>query len=221
MKKQICPSMMCASLLRLNETFKLFKAEGVEYLHMDVMDGEFVPNLQIGTDYIRQFREASGIPLDVHLMITRPEDKLDWFGFLPGEYVSIHYEASNHVQRALARIREKGCKAMLALNPATPLCVLEHVVDDCDAVLLMTVNPGFAGQSMIPAMPRKIAALRKWLDETGHTEVEIEVDGNVSFINAATMSKAGANLFVAGSSSIFAGGAARVESVRRLRAAIE
>ena len=220
MRKAVCPSMMCADILRLPETLALFSDENVEYLHVDVMDGDFVPNLQLGSDYVRQLRAASDIPLDIHLMITRPEDKLDWFDPQPGEYVSVHYEATAHVQRALARIRDRGCKAMLALNPATPLCVLEHVADDCDAVLLMTVNPGFAGQTMVPSALRKIEALRRWLDETGRAMIEIEVDGNVSFANAAKMSRAGANLFVAGSSSVFAGGNANVENIKKLREVI-
>ena len=221
MTKKITPSMMCADILHIRETLDLFSAEGIEYLHMDVMDGVFVPNLQLGCDIIRQFRAMSDIPLDIHLMITRPEDKLDWFDLQPGEYVSIHFEATDHVQRSLARIRDKGCKPMLALNPATPLSVLEYVVDDCDAVLLMTVNPGFAGQSLIPATIKKIEALRSWLEENERSFVEIEVDGNVSFSNAEEMSRAGANIFVAGSSSVFHGGIATASTVRRLRSAIQ
>jgi len=220
LKKKICPSMMCADLLQMRETLALFKTEGIEYLHIDVMDGHFVPNFQIGTEYIRQLRAASDIPLDVHLMIERPEEKLDWFDFQPGEYVSVHYEATNHVQRALAQLRERGCRTMLALNPATPLRVLEHVAGDCDAVLLMTVNPGFAGQTMIPMALQKIAKLREYLDHSGYAQTEIEADGNVSFANAAKMSEAGVNLFVAGSSSVFAGGAATTESIRIMRKAI-
>ena len=219
--KQITPSMMCADISKIPETLAAFKAAGIAYLHMDVMDGEFVPNLQLGTDLIGQYRALSDIPLDIHLMINRPEDKLDWFHLQPGEYVSIHYESTHHVQRALARIRAAGAKPMLALNPATPLCVLEHVIDDCDAVLLMTVNPGFAGQALIPATLDKIAALRKWLEDTGRNHIEIEVDGNVSFENAAKMSRAGADIFVAGSSSVFVKELGLTGAIGRLREAIE
>ena len=218
--KQITPSMMCVDISKIPETLEIFKNEKIEYLHMDVMDGEFVPNLQLGTDMIKQFRKLSDIPLDIHLMITRPEDKLEWFDIQPGEYVSIHYEATNHVQRALARIKSYGAKPMIALNPATPLCVLEHIIDDCDAVLLMTVNPGFAGQALIPSTLEKISSLRNWLDSTGRGHIEIETDGNVSFINAEKMSKAGADIFVAGSSSVFCKDMALDDAIKKLRQAI-
>lgn len=215
--KLITPSLMCASIENFKATLDTFKKEGVELLHIDVMDGEFVPNLQLGTAFIGQVREMSDISLDIHLMINRPEDKLDWFGVREGEWVSIHYEATNHVQRALAKIKAKGAKAMLALNPATPLCVLEDVVDDCDGVLIMTVNPGYAGQALIPSTIDKIKRLREMLDSSGRSHVLIEVDGNVSFENAKKMSEAGANIFVAGSSSVFHKELTLTEGIRRLR----
>lgn len=208
---------MCADLENFKATLDTFKEEGVELLHIDVMDGEFVPNLQLGTAFVEQVRKMSDIPLDIHLMINRPEDKLDWFGVRVGEWVSIHYEATNHAQRALARIKAKGAKAMLALNPATPLCVLEDVLDDCDGVLIMTVNPGYAGQTLIPSTIDKISRLRKMLDSTGRSHVLIGVDGNVSFENAKKMSDAGANIFVAGSSSVFHKDLTLTEGIRKLR----
>ena len=218
--KMISPSLMCADIGRMTETLDTFKKEGIELLHIDVMDGEFVPNFQLGTAFIEQIRKMSDIPLDIHLMINRPEDKLDWFGIRDGEWVSVHCEATNHVQRALARIKAKGARPMLALNPATPLCVLEDVLDDIDGVLIMTVNPGFAGQALIPATLDKIKRLRKMLDGCGHSDILIEVDGNVSFENGRKMSEAGADIFVAGSSSVFHKELTLEDGIRRLREAV-
>lgn len=213
--------MMCAGLLELGHTLEVFERTGIEYLHIDVMDGVFVPNYQIGTDYIKKLRALTPIPLDVHLMITQPENKIEWFDFQQGEYVSVHYESTVHVQRTLQRIKDTGAKTMLALNPATPLIVLEDVLEDLDAVLLMTVNPGYAGQKLVPQTLDKIARLKKWLEQAGKENVEIEVDGNVSFENAAKMRAAGADLFVAGSSSVFHKDYTLESAVTKLRSVIE
>ena len=212
---------MCGRISEYKEIIEAFEKSGIEYLHIDVMDGEFVPNLQFGTDMIKQIRKMSNIPLDIHLMINNPEDKLEWFGICEGEYVAIHYEATKHVQRALAKVRELGAKPMLALNPATPLCVLEDLLPDVDAVLIMTVNPGFAGQKIILATIDKVKRLRKMLDEKGYENVEIEVDGNVSFENARLLSDAGANIFVAGTSSVFHKDHTLSRAIEKLRVNIE
>ena len=200
----LAPSVMCVSEWQGTETvLQELAAGGVELLHADVMDGEFVSNLMLGTESIKHLRRATSIPLDIHLMIERPEDKLDWFDIQPGEYVSVHAESTKHLQRVLARIREYGAHPMAALNPATPLCMLEDVLADVDGVLLMTVNPGFAGQKLVPQTLEKTARLRKMLDDMGRSDVVIEVDGNVSFVNAPKMRAAGADIFVCGTSSIF------------------
>lgn len=218
--KKIAPSMMCANFLNLGKDIRIFERNGIEYLHIDIMDGHFTPNFTLGTDYCKKLKEASYISLDIHLMITEPERKLDWFAFGEGDYVSIHYESTVHVQRALKKINSMGGKPMIALNPATPIFMLDNILDDIDAVLIMTVNPGYAGQDLIPAMIGKIKELREYLDLSGHESVEIEVDGNVSFENAKIMSEAGANIFVAGSSSVFKAGVCLEDNIKSLRTAI-
>ena len=218
---KIAVSMMCADITKLVSALETFERCEIEYLHIDVMDGVFVPNLQLGTDYIRQLRRCSRIPLDIHLMITRPEDKLDWFDIREGESVSVHYESSCHVQRALSRIRQLGAKAVLALNPATPISVLEDCLPDLDAVLIMTVNPGFAGQVLVPQALGKIARLKEWISSLIGRDIEIAVDGNVSFENAKKMREMGADIFVAGSSSVFMRDMALEDAITRLRESIE
>jgi len=217
LRGKISPSMMCADIANLPETLRNLKDAGIEYLHIDIMDGVFVPNFTLGTDYVKQLHMLTNIPLDIHLMIDRPEDKIKWFDLRPGDYVSVHYESTPHIHRALACIRAAGAKAMLAINPGTPLTVLDHLLDDLDAVLVMTVNPGFAGQKLVASGLPKIAALRKLLDEGGYAHVEIEADGNVSFENAKRMRAAGANIFVAGTSSIFTASMPFHEAVGMLR----
>ena len=184
------------------------------------MDGHFVPNFTLGTDYCRILKANTSIPLDIHMMVENPENCLDWFAFGEGDYVSVHVESTRHLQKTLAKIREKGAKAMVALNPATPISAIENVLDDIDAVLIMTVNPGFAGQKLIPATLAKITAMREYLDARGYERVEIEVDGNVSFENAAKMNAAGANIFVAGTSSVFTKAFPLSEGIAKLREVI-
>ena len=162
MTGKLSPSMMCADFAQLPQTICEFEKGGVEYLHIDIMDGEFVSNFTLGTDFCTGLRQMTRIPLDIHLMINRPDLKISWFKVQPGEFVSVHWESTPHIQRTLAMIREAGGKPMLALNPATPVEVLDYVVGDIDGVLLMTVNPGFAGQKLIPAMLERMPASR-WM----------------------------------------------------------
>lgn len=221
MKKMISPSMMCADFLSLGDDLRVMEECGIEYLHIDIMDGVFVPNFTLGTDYIKKMKRASSIPLDLHLMVSDIDRKLDWFEFGEGDYVAIHAEACTHIQRALAAIRARGAKAMIALNPATSLNVLDEILPDLDGILIMTVNPGYAGQKLVPQTLEKIARLRAYLDANGYGHIDIEVDGNVSFENARKMSDAGANIFVAGTSSMFVPGVPLAEGILKLREAIE
>ena len=149
---KIAPSIMCANFKNLREDIRALEEAGCEYLHFDIMDGSFVPNFTLGPDVMRHVRELTDIPFDIHLMVWRPEEHLHRFPIREGDYVSIHTEACTHVQRTLGALRDTyGAKAMLALCPATPLSCLDYVLNDLDAVLLMTVNPGYAGQKLIPA----------------------------------------------------------------------
>lgn len=219
-RAELSPSMMCADICFLQDTLHTFKQNHVEYLHIDIMDGCFVPNYTLGTDYCRQLHRLTDIPLDIHLMIEHPEDKLDWFDIAPGDIVSVHCEATRHLQRTLARLRERGARVFAALNPATPTEMLHYVLDDIDGVLLMTVNPGFAGQKVIPATIQKIRDMRAMLAEKQYSGLLIEVDGNVSLENATKMRAAGADIFVAGTAGLFRQGRVTAEDIDALREAI-
>lgn len=214
---KISPSMMCCDLCELKPTLEQFELLGIEYLHIDIMDGVYVPNYTLGTDYVRMLRGCTDIPMDLHLMIMNPEAKLDWFDIRPGDYVSVHYESTLHIHRAIQKIKEKGAKAMLAINPGTPAACVGELADELDGVLVMTVDPGFAGQTMVPQTLKKLAELKKWLKKSGHENLEVEVDGNVSYENAKKMRESGADIFVAGTSSIFTKQASLEQSIRRLR----
>ena len=197
--------MMCANLVDLKQTVGIFEKEKIEYLHIDVMDGEFVPNFGLGSDYIRGLRELTKIPLDIHMMVASPEYKFKWVGIRSTDTVSIHYESTPQIQRALDWLAEFGCRRFLAINPATPIYVLEEVLDYIDGINLLMVNPGFAGQKIVPSTIKKAERLVKFLSDRGKEDIEIEVDGNITFENARILRDVGASMFVAGTSSIFKG----------------
>ncbi|MDR1316642.1 MAG: ribulose-phosphate 3-epimerase [Spirochaetales bacterium] len=201
---KISPSLMCVDVLNAADNIRRLEKCGADYLHIDIMDNHFVPNITLGPDFAQAVRKISKVPLDVHLMIEKPENFLSQYSFLgPEDILSVHYEATFHVQKALAAIRGMGVRPGIALNPATPFTLLEHILDDIELVLIMTVNPGFSGQKLIPATLEKIRRLRLWLEERGRNSVLIAADGNVSFEYAAHIRQAGADLFIAGSSSVF------------------
>ncbi len=202
-KSEISASMMCSDLIDLKETIKIFEEEGIEYLHIDVMDGEFVPNYGLGVDYIRGLRKLTDIPLDIHLMVKNPEYKFQWLGLQPTDSVSIHYESTFQVQRAIDYLEPFGCKRFLAINPATPISALEEVLCYIDGINLLMVNPGFAGQKMVPSTICKAQKVVDLLKREGCEDLIIEVDGNITPENGKILRQIGASRFVAGTSSIF------------------
>lgn len=217
----ISASMMCADLRHLQEDIRIFEKNSIEYLHIDVMDGEFVPNFGLGVDYLRGLRELTRIPMDLHLMVNRPEDKLSWLGICREDRVSIHFESTTHVQRTIEQARQYGCKVMLAINPATPVCMIEEMLEYIDGITVLTVNPGYAGQKIVRCCVDKTAKLKRFLAEHGYPELDIEVDGNISMENAKLLRSLGANIFVAGTSSIFPKrGVVAEERISQLRGAI-
>lgn len=202
---RICVSVACANPLSLRQDLDALVSAGVDYFHIDVMDGTFVPNFCLGLELMGAIRSAYDTPLDVHLMIERPERYIQRCAASGADVIVIHEEATNHLQRILAQIHQAGARAGVALSPHTPLEVLRYVLDDLDLLLLMTVNPGFSGQKLIPATIGKVKEAREMLDAAGHAEIDIMVDGNVSFENTPQLVAAGANWLVGGSSSIFRG----------------
>ena len=213
--------MMCADIFALSETLKTFEKNGVSYLHIDIMDGEFVPNFTLGTDYCRLMKKATSIPLDIHLMINDPEKKLSWFDFGEGDMVSVHFESTKHPYLALQMIRERGAKAFLAINPGTAASVILPMLSVMDGVLVMTVNPGFAGQKLAESTLSKISEVRALAEAAGKTDLLIETDGNVSFENAIRMSRAGADIFVAGTSAVFRKDMTLEEGLKKLQTCVE
>lgn len=202
--KKIAPSILSADFARLGEEIRAVEAAGADYIHVDVMDGRFVPNITIGPLVVEAARSATSLPLDVHLMIAEPDRYVQAFAEAGADLVVVHAEAALHLHRTVQLIKSLGRKAGVALNPATPLDCLEYVLEELDLVLLMTVNPGFGGQSFIEACLPKIQALRGMLDRRG-LETELEVDGGVKTDNIDRISHAGADVFVAGS-AVFGSG---------------
>jgi len=212
------PSILSADLTRLGEQAREAEAAGIDGLQVDVMDGRFVPNITFGPLVVRALRSVVSVPLDVHLMIVEPEKYLEDFAAAGADRLMVHQEACVHLHRVLQRIRELGAEAAVAINPGTPLCVLEEVLYLCDLIQVMTVNPGFGGQPFIHSQVDKIRHLREMLDDRG-LEIPIAVDGGIDPTTAPLVVEAGASVLVAGS-SIYNGRASVKENVAALRASV-
>ena len=199
MKIYVAPSILSADFAELGNEIRKIEAAGADLVHVDVMDGHFVPNISLGIPVVKCARKATKLPFDVHLMIENPDRYIDAFAEAGADIITVHQEACVHLHRTIQMIKKRNLKAAAALNPATPVSTLESILPDLDMVLLLSVNPGFGGQSYIPATTRKIAALRRMADELGMPDLDIEVDGGVDPVTCKEVRAAGANVLVAGS----------------------
>ncbi|OAG27498.1 ribulose-phosphate 3-epimerase [Thermodesulfatator autotrophicus] len=195
---KIAPSILSADFGRLAEEVKAITEAGADVIHIDVMDGHFVPNITIGPVVIKAIRQASPLPFDVHLMISNPDDYLEDFAKAGADWLSVHVEAATHLHRTISRIKELGKKAGVVLNPATPLESIDYILEEIDFVLIMSVNPGFGGQKFIPSALRKIRELKQIIRSRG-LDIPIQVDGGVNLETLSEVVKAGADIVVAGS----------------------
>jgi len=199
---KVAPTLMCSDLLRVGEQVRLLDEGGVHLFHVDIMDGHFVPNLTLGPDFVAAVRRASDLPIDCHLMVTDPDGLIPVFADAGANIVVPHLEAPHHIDHTLRLIGDAGCQAGVALNPATPLEDLEHVLELVELVLVMSVNPGFAGQKFIPYVMDKVARLGELIEERD-LDVAIMVDGGVTLELIPRLAEAGADIVVAGSSCLF------------------
>jgi len=196
-KKIIAPSILSADFSRLGEEIAAIEKGGADWVHVDVMDGHFVPNITIGAPVVASLRKITKLPLDVHLMIQDPDKYIEKFSKAGADIITVHVETSPHLHRSVQFIKDQGCKAGVSLNPATSLTMLDHILSEVDMVLIMTVNPGFGGQEFIPSVLPKIKRLREKINEKG-IGVDIEVDGGVNINTISKVAQAGGNIFVAG-----------------------
>jgi len=216
-KKKIAPSILSADFACLAEEIKAVEQAGADILHIDVMDGHFVPNFTIGPPIVAAIKKVTRLPLDVHLMMTNPDDFIPEFIEAGSNYLTVHVETCPHLHRTIQSIKERGIRAGVTLNPATPLSAVEPILPEVDLLLIMSVNPGFGGQKFIPSVMEKIKAARRMIDAKG-LKVELEVDGGLKVENVGAISSAGADIFVAGS-AIF-GSKDYKQTISKMRQAI-
>ena len=215
---KLAPSVLSADYARLGEAVTEATRAGADYIHIDVMDGHFVPPVTVGAQMVEALRPCTDLPLDVHLMIDAPERQIEGFARAGADIITVHVEVCTHLHRTIQQIKVLGKKAGVALNPATPIGSLEEILPSVDLVLVMTVNPGFGGQTFIKDMPEKIVRVRAELDRRG-LEAELEVDGGISAANAPLVVRAGATVLVAGA-AIFATGEPVKDSLEKIRASL-
>jgi ribulose-phosphate 3-epimerase len=215
-KVRIAPSILSADFARLGDEVRAITAAGADYIHIDVMDGHFVPNLTVGPAVVKALRPHSSLPFDVHLMIAPIDRYIPDFAAAGADIITVHPEAGPHLHRTIVLIKSLGKKAGVALNPATPVEALDYVLADLDLVLVMSVNPGFGGQSFIGSQLDKIAALRRRIDAQPRT-IDLEVDGGINDATARAAVAAGADVLVAGTASFAGGASAYAANIRRLR----
>lgn len=220
MEKLLSASLMCADLMNLQNGVNELKNAGIDYLHIDIMDGSFVPNITLGFDLINAIKSVTDMPLDIHMMVNEPSKFFDMMNLDENDIICVHYESDIHIHRVLSQIHAKGCKAGLALNPQTPLESMKYLTEYIDMALIMTVSPGFAGQKMFAGAERKVADARKFLDNSGFSHIPIEVDGNISIENGRKLSICGADIFVLGTSSLFIKDKDMTQSAKEVRSAL-
>ena len=214
---RIAPSILSADFARLGDSIAEAEAAGADWIHVDVMDGHFVPNITIGVPVVAAIRKVTKLPLDVHLMIERPDRYIEAFAGAGADWLTVHVEAERHLHRAVQAIRQHGAKAGVSLNPATPAAALDEILPYVDLVLVMSVNPGFGGQQFIETSVAKIASIRRAVDDGGHA-VEIEVDGGISPATVGRVARAGASVVVAGA-AVYGGPKSVAENIQAIREA--
>ena len=220
MKPQIAPSLMCSDLRHLEDEIALFERRGLDYLHLDIMDGHFVPNITMGPPIVQAVAAMTSLTLDMHLMVSRPDGIVPPLAVPGSPIMAVHVEGNLHLDRTLRLVRSSGGRPGVAINPATPVSMIEPVLGEVDLVLVMTVNPGFSGQELVPYTVDKIAEVRRLLEARGRS-ILIEVDGNTSFDNIRRMVDAGANMIVAGTSCLYRQGMDLEEALDELEGFLE
>ncbi len=215
-RPQLSASLMCADVLNMRQALCEIEDAGIEYIHCDIMDNHFVPNLMIPMEFLNKLRGATSLPFDFHVMCEKPETVVEKLDIREGDFVSIHYESTVHLHRVISLVKSKGARAAVAINPATPICMIEEILPEIEMVLIMSVNPGFAGQKIVPSSFEKIKKLKQYLTEKGYGDILIEVDGCCSFENVPKMYDAGADVFVVGTSSVFKSGMTVKEGTDKL-----
>jgi len=212
----ICPSLMCADFTKLKEEITELEKAGADMFHIDIMDGKFVPNFALGLEDVKAIGRLATIPFDVHLMVEEPEIYIDKFSMYGCEIIFVHLEACKHISRTLLKINKRKIKVGLALNPGTPISLTEEVLGNVDYILIMAVNPGFAGQSFIESTVDKVRRLKDLVDKKGY-DIKIAVDGCINEENVKKLSAAGAEYFIAGTAGLFNKNYTYVENVKRLK----